>query len=152
MFFLAALCAPAQAQQAWPSRPVRIIVPFPGGGSTMDTVMRLVAPELSKVLGQQVVIDNKPGAGTVIGVDAGAKATDGHTFVGVANSFTVNQTLVKELPYNFSRELQPVILMTRTPNVLTARAGLPPNTLAGGNPARVIRSIRLTWSSSSNAG
>ena len=109
---------------------MRIIVPFPGGGSTMDTVMRLVAPELSKVLGQQVVIDNKPGAGTVIGVDAGAKATDGHTFVGVANSFTVNQTLVKDLPYNYSRELQPVILMTRTPNVLTARAGLPPNTLA----------------------
>ena len=130
LFFLMALAAPVQAQQAWPSRPVRIIVPFPGGGSTMDTVMRLVAPELSKILGVQVVIDNKPGAGTVIGVDAAAKSSDGHTFVGVANSFTVNQTLVKELPYNMAKELQPVVLVARTPNVLAARAGLAPNTLA----------------------
>ena len=130
LFFSAILTAPVQAQQAWPSRPVRIIVPFPGGGSTMDTVMRLVAPELSKILGVQVVIDNKPGAGTVIGVDAAAKSTDGHTFVGVANSFTVNQTLVKELPYNMAKELQPVVLVARTPNVLAARAALAPNTLA----------------------
>jgi len=131
LLLLGVAAVPAQAQQAnWPSRPVRIIVPFPGGGSTMDTVMRLVAPELSKILGQQVVIDNKPGAGTVIGVDAAAKATDGHTFVGVANSFTVNQTLVKDLPYNFGRDLQPVVLVARTPNVLAARAGLPPNSLA----------------------
>jgi tripartite-type tricarboxylate transporter receptor subunit TctC len=127
---LALVVGAAQAQQAWPSRPVRIIVPFPGGGSTMDTVMRLVAPELSKILGQQVIIDNKPGAGTVIGVDAAAKSNDGHTFVGVANSFTVNQTLVKDLPYNMARDLQPVLLVARTPNVLAARAGLPPNTLA----------------------
>ena len=130
LFFSAILTAPVQAQQAWPSRPVRIIVPFPGGGSTMDTVMRLVAPELSKILGVQVVIDNKPGAGTVIGVDAAAKSSDGHTFVGVANSFTVNQTLVKELPYNMAKELQPVVLVARTPNVLAARAALAPNTLA----------------------
>ena len=130
LFFLTAMTGTAQAQQAWPSRPIRIIVPFPGGGSTMDTVMRLIAPELSKILGAQVVIDNKPGAGTVIGVDAAAKATDGHTFVGVANSFTVNQTLVKDLPYNFSKDLQPVVLVARTPNVLAARAGLVPGTLA----------------------
>lgn len=143
LLLLGVATVPAQAQQSWPSRPVRIIVPFPGGGSTMDTVMRLVAPELSKILGQPVVIDNKPGAGTVIGVDAAAKSNDGHTFVGVANSFTVNQMLVKDLPYNFGRDLQPVLLVARTPNVLAARASLAPDTLAElvayakKNPARL---------------
>ena len=119
----------AQSETQWPGQPLRFIVPFPGGASTLDTVVRLVTPDVSKLAGQSVFVENKPGAGTVIGVDAVAKATDKHTFGGVANSFTVNQTLVKSLPYNTSKDLVPVILMARTANVLAVRADLPVNNL-----------------------
>ena len=116
--------------QAWPSKPVRIIVPFAAGG-TMESVVRLLGQEFSRSLGQPVVVENKPGAGTVIGVDAAAKAApDGYTFVGVANSFTVNATLVPKLPYDSLRDLQPVGLMARTANVLAAHPGVPATTLA----------------------
>jgi tripartite-type tricarboxylate transporter receptor subunit TctC len=115
--------------QSWPTRPVRIIVPFPPGGSTMESVVRLLVQNMPATLGRQVIVENRPGAGTVIGVEAAAKSTDGHTFVGVANSFTVNQTLVKDLPYDTLRDLQPVILMARTANVLVAHPSVAPGTL-----------------------
>lgn len=114
---------------AWPQRPVRIIVPFPPGGSTMESVVRLLTQNMPATLGRQVIVENRAGAGTVIGVEAAAKSTDGHTFVGVANSFTVNQTLVKDLPYDALRDLQPVILMARTANVLAAHPSVAPSTL-----------------------
>lgn len=123
------LAAPAlRAQAAWPARPVRIIVPFPPGG-TMESVVRLLGQEITKALGQPVIVENKPGAGTVIGVDAAAKSTDGHTFASVANSFTVNQTLVKSLPYDTLKDLQPVGLMAKTANVLAGHPGVPAATL-----------------------
>ena len=114
--------AHAQIQTpAWPSRPLRCIVPFPPGGTT-DGVTRLVATELARSLGQAVVVDNKPGAGTVIGVDAAAKAAaDGHTLVTVANSFCVNQTLVKHLPYDAARDLAPIGLMGMSEHVLATQ-------------------------------
>ena len=119
----------SQAQPApvapWPNQPVRMIVPFPGGASTLDGVVRLLVPEMARELAGPVFVENKPGAGTVIGVDAVAKASDRHTFGGVANSFTVNQTLVKNLPYNLDKELVPVILLARTANVLAIRPDLP---------------------------
>jgi tripartite-type tricarboxylate transporter receptor subunit TctC len=112
-----------RAQADWPAKPVRLIVPFPPGGTT-DVVSRLVAAELTKSLGQQVLVDNRPGAGTVIGVDACAKAApDGHTLVTVANSFCVNQTLVKTLPYDAARDLRPVALMGMSEHVLAAHPG-----------------------------
>jgi len=95
----------------------------------MESVVRLLAQEITKALGQPVIVENKPGAGTVIGVDAAAKSTDGHTFAGVANSFTVNQTLVKSLPYDTLRDLQPVGLMAKTANVLAGHPGVPAATL-----------------------
>ncbi|MEY3642592.1 MAG: hypothetical protein RLZZ149_520 [Pseudomonadota bacterium] len=120
----------AYAQTNWPNgQTVRVVVPFPGGASTLDSVVRTLNPEISKNLSTPVIVDNRPGAGTVIGVDATAKATDGHTVGAVANSFTVNQTLVKNLPYNASKDLQPVILMAKTANVLAVRPGLPVNNL-----------------------
>jgi tripartite-type tricarboxylate transporter receptor subunit TctC len=116
----AGLCGwglPARAQ-AFPAKPLRLIVPFTPGGTT-DVVSRLVALQMAKGLGQPVVVDNKPGAGTVIGVDAAAKsAPDGHTLVCVANSFTVNQTLIKKLPYDSARDLRPVGLMGLSEHVL----------------------------------
>jgi tripartite-type tricarboxylate transporter receptor subunit TctC len=131
LFVLCALSAAQALAQtgAWPTRPVRIIVPFPPGGSTMESVVRLLAQDMPKSLGRQVIVENRAGAGTVIGVDAAAKATDAHTFSGVANSFTVNQTLVKDLPYDTLKDLQPVVLLARTANVLAAHPSVAPATL-----------------------
>ena len=106
-----------------PSKPLRWIVPFPPGGTT-DVVTRLVATEMARSMGQAIVIENKPGAGTVIGVDAAAKApADGQTLVTVANSFCVNQTLVKALPYDAARDLRPVGLMGMSEHVLATHPG-----------------------------
>jgi tripartite-type tricarboxylate transporter receptor subunit TctC len=130
---LSALCLScavlAGPEANWPTQPVRFIVPFPGGASTLDMVVRLIAPPTSASLSEPVFVENKPGAGTVIGVDAVAKATDKHTFGGVANSFTVNQSLVQHLPYRTTEDLLPVVLMARTANVLAVRSDLPVNTL-----------------------
>ena len=137
-----AAAAPALAQQ-WPTRPVRIIVPFPPGGSTMEQVVRQLTQDMPKTLGQAIIVESRPGAGTVIGVDAAAKSTDGHTFVGVANSFTVNQTLMKNLPYDTLKDLKPVVLMARTTNVFAARPGIPVSNLkelvayAKANPGKL---------------
>lgn len=125
----ASLFGTAVQAQAWPSRPIRVIVPFPPG-ATMESVVRLLAEPLTKSLGQPVIVENRPGAGTVIGVEAAAKsAPDGYTFVSVANSFTVNVTLVPKLPYDALKDLQPVGLMAKTANVLVAHPSVPANTL-----------------------
>lgn len=109
---------------AWPARSVRIVVPFPPGGTT-DHVTRLVATELARAWSQSVVVENKPGAGTVIGVDQIAKAPpDGHHLVTVANSFAVNHTLVRKLPYDTLRDLRPVALLSRSDHVLVAHPGV----------------------------
>ena len=143
----------ALAQASWPNgQTVRIIVPFPGGASTLDSVVRTVTPEISKSLGSPVIVDNKPGAGTVIGVDATAKANDNLTVGAVANSFTVNQSLIKNLPYNTTRDLQPVVLMAKTANVLAVKSSLPVNNLkeliayAKKNPGK------LNYGSAGNGG
>jgi tripartite-type tricarboxylate transporter receptor subunit TctC len=126
----AALPSLARAQAAWPNKPIRVIVPFTPGGTT-DFVARLVGVELSKALGQPVIVDNKPGAGTVIGVDAAAKAAaDGYTFVCVANSFTANQTLIRKLPYDTQKDLRPVALMGMSEHVLATHPNSGLKTLA----------------------
>jgi tripartite-type tricarboxylate transporter receptor subunit TctC len=117
-------CAPRlAAAQTVAQRALRWIVPFPAGGTT-DVVTRVVAAEMAARLGQPVVVDNRPGAGTVIGVDAAAKAAaDGSTLVSVANSFCVNQTLVRRLPYDGLRDLRPIGLMGRSDHVLVTHPG-----------------------------
>ena len=119
---LAALPGALHAQ-AWPTRAVRVVVPFPPGGTT-DFVTRLVCTEVAKVLGQPIVVENKPGAGTVIGVDNVAKSPpDGTSFVTVANSFAANVTLVKKLPYDPLKDLRPVALMGMSEHVLATHPG-----------------------------
>ncbi len=121
---LLALLPFAARAQSWPAKAIHVIVPFPPGGTT-DYVTRLVTAPLGTALGQTVIVDNKPGAGTVIGVDAAAKApADGYTLVTVANSFTVNQTLVKNLPYDSAKDLRPVALMGLSEHVLAAHPSL----------------------------
>ena len=120
---LAAISAPVAFAQAFPSKPITLIVPFPPGGTT-DSVSRLVATELSKTLGQPVLVENQPGAGTVIGVGGVAKAApDGYTLVTVANSFAANESLVKNLPYDARRDLRPVALMGLSEHVLATHPG-----------------------------
>jgi len=110
--------------QAFPTKPIRVIVPFTAGG-TVDPMMRRVAEPLAKGLGQPVLVENKPGGGTVIAIDFAAKSNpDGYTLVIVSNSFTANHTLVPKLPYDTLKDLRPVGLMTRMPNVLVGNPGV----------------------------
>lgn len=108
---------------SWPNRTVHFVVPFAPGGTT-DYVTRLVATEVAKTLSQPIVVDNKPGAGTVVGVDFVAKSTpDGTNFVTIANSFCANQTLVRKLPYDTLKDLRPVALMGMSEHVLATHPG-----------------------------
>src|SRR3954465_15404698 len=95
----------ASAQAAWPSRPIRIIVPFGLGGSA-DVAARFLAEPLVRALGRPVTVDNRPGAGAVIGTEAVVKApADGHTLLLVSNTHTANETLLPNRPYALMRDL-----------------------------------------------
>ncbi len=120
------LHAPVKALAAdYPTRPIRFIVPFPPGGGN-DIVGRIVAIRLGERLGQQVVVDNRGGAGGTIGTDLAAKApADGHTLLINNVSLAVNATLIPQLPYDTVKDLAPVSLVGRQPNVLVVHPGLP---------------------------
>ncbi|KOF52574.1 LacI family transcriptional regulator [Achromobacter sp. DMS1] len=138
------------AQGAWPARPVRSVAPFPPGGTT-DMVTRLIGSELSRQLGVSVIVENKPGAGTVIGVDYVAKQpADGYTLVCVANSFTANKTLVKNLPYDTARDLRPVALMGLSEHVLATHPDSGLKTLADLKKAASDEPGTLTYASFGN--
>lgn len=146
---LAALPAALHAQ-AWPTRPLRVVVPFPPGGTT-DFVTRLVCTEVAKALGQPIVVENKPGAGTVIGVDSVAKSPpDGTSFVTVANSFAANVTLVKKLPYDPLKDLRPVALMGMSEHVLATHPGSGIRTLADLRAAVRKGAAALSYASFGN--
>ena len=103
---------PAQAA-AWPSRTVRLLVPFPVGG-TVDVVARLLAERLAASLGQQVIVDPKPGANGIIAGDAVAKAApDGHTLLLVSTAHASNASLYSRMPYDTARDFLPVALSCR---------------------------------------
>ncbi|WP_027014371.1 tripartite tricarboxylate transporter substrate binding protein [Comamonas composti] len=139
----------AQADR-WPSKPLRIIVPFTPGGTT-DLVARLIGSELGKQLGQSVIVENKPGAGTVIGVDYASKQpADGYTLACVANSFTANKTLVKSLPYDTTRDLQAVALMGLSEHVLATHPASGLKTLADLKKAALATPDKLTYASFGN--
>lgn len=107
--------APTGAASAWPSKPIKIIVPYTAGGFT-DQMARLVQVGLQKALGQPVVVDNKPGANSIIGVDMVAKAApDGHTFGVVIAAYAANTSLYPKLPYNPRKDLVGVSLMGVSP-------------------------------------
>jgi tripartite-type tricarboxylate transporter receptor subunit TctC len=108
----------ASAAQNYPNRPIRFIVPFPPGGGN-DIVGRIVAQKLSESLGVSVVVDNRGGAGGTIGTDVTAKASpDGHTMLINNVSLAVNATLIEKLPYDTLKDLAPISLLGRQPNVL----------------------------------
>ena len=122
------LAAPAVAQD-YPSRSVRIIVPFAPGGSA-DVFGRFVAQRLQEALGQAFVIDNRPGGGSLIGTDAVAKsAPDGYTLLLMSNTHTVNESLIPNRPFQLMRDFAPIAPINASDLVLVAKADLPSNTL-----------------------
>ncbi len=127
---MVACCAPAMAQvAAYPSRPIRIIVPQSPGGST-DLTARLVAQRLSEVFKQTAVVDNRPGAGSTSGTEIVVRAApDGHTLLVVASSLTINPALYTRLSYDAIRDFAPITQLSRFPNLLAAHPALPVKTL-----------------------
>jgi tripartite-type tricarboxylate transporter receptor subunit TctC len=121
-----ALCTAAQpAAPAYPSKPIRFIVPFAPGG-TNDIVARIVGAQLGESWGQPVVVDNRGGAGGVIGTDLGAKAPpDGYTLLMANVNFATNPVLVKKLPYDTLKDFQPVSLLATSPSVLVVHPSFP---------------------------
>jgi len=130
--------------QTYPNRAVRMIVPFAPGGTT-DGLGRVLAVTLGERLGQQVVVENRPGGGGTIGAEAGARATpDGYTILlGSAEAFGMTDAMRKRLPYNPERDLVPVTMVARSPNVFIVHPSLNVNTLkeliehARQNPGKI---------------
>ena len=116
----------AMAQTAYPAKPIRLIVPFPPGGGT-DMIARTVAQKLTDQNRWTIVVDNRPGAGGNLGVDAAAKAApDGYTLVvGQTSNLAINPSLYPKLPYNPLKDLVPVALLSSSPIVMAAPAGSP---------------------------
>ncbi len=117
---------PVQAQSTWPSRPIRFVVPFAPGG-TSEIVARSVAAELSKQLGQNVYVENKPGgAGIVAMADVARAAPDGHTLIlGHVGTLAVNPYMLKNQPYDVNKDFIPVTLLAKVPNVFVVHADVP---------------------------
>jgi tripartite-type tricarboxylate transporter receptor subunit TctC len=115
----------ANAQDAWPARPIRFILPFPPGGGT-DILGRLIAERLSASLGQPVVAENRGGAGGNVGTEAAAKsAPDGYTIVLVAPSLAISPTLYTKINYDPVKDFAPVSLVATVPNVMVTQPSLP---------------------------
>jgi tripartite-type tricarboxylate transporter receptor subunit TctC len=129
--------------QSYPSRPIRWIVPFPAGGTT-DLVARMMGEWLSERLGQQVIVENKPGGGTNVGVEAAVAAPpDGYTLLFTLATNTINPSLYKSLPFDFQRDIAPVAGLAELPLVLEVNPALPIKTLpeliayAKANPGKL---------------
>jgi len=117
--------ATAGAQSNYPNRPVRVIVPSSAGGGT-DIVARIIAPELSKRLGQQVVIDNRPGAGTMIGIELASKApADGYNLLMGLSTLAINSALYKKVPYDPVRDFAPITVAVSSASIIVVHPSLP---------------------------
>jgi tripartite-type tricarboxylate transporter receptor subunit TctC len=126
---LLAVGGPALAQDAWPSKPVRIVVPFAPGGST-DVIARMVGQRLSTLWGQPVVIDNRAGAGGNVGADMVAKSPgDGYTLLMASGSITINPSLYKKMPFDTKKDLQPITNVAQGPMLVVVQDASPYKTL-----------------------
>jgi tripartite-type tricarboxylate transporter receptor subunit TctC len=140
---LALAATPPAGAQTFPEKPVRIVVPFPPGGGN-DIIVRAMVEDMGKSLGQQVLVDNKPGAGTVIGTDHVAKAApDGYTILIASFAFAVNPSLLPKLPYDHPKAFTPITLIGRSPNIVIVPPDRPFKTMtemtahARANPGKL---------------
>jgi len=141
------LTANAVLASTFPQKPVRIVVPFAPGGGT-DLIARTLGQEMSKDLGQPVIIDNKPGAGTIIGTDSVAKSQpDGYTLVMASFAHAVNPSLQSKLPFANDTAFAPVFLVGRGPNVLVVRPASPFKTIQDVLAAAKANPGKLTYAS-----
>src|SRR3954466_13321189 len=143
---LAALCLLAgvdASAQTYPSRPVKLVVPYGVGGSA-DVYARYIGAKLSETLGQPVVIENRPGAGSIVGTDAVAKAEpDGYTLLMMSNTHTVNETLVPKKPFELMKDLAPITGVSYSDLMMVVHPSVPANNLkefiayAKANPGKL---------------
>jgi tripartite-type tricarboxylate transporter receptor subunit TctC len=130
LLLLTLACTGAAAQAPYPSKPVRFIVPSAAGGGT-DIIARALAQKLSESLGQQFVVDNRPGAGQMIGIELAAKsAADGHTILMAASTLAINQIMYKTVPYDPLRDFAPITQAASLANVLVVHPSLPVKSVA----------------------
>src|SRR4051812_34966911 len=123
---LVVIIATAASAQTYPDKSVRMVVPFAAGAGSNDIMARLVAQKLSDALGQQFVVDNRPGASGIIGTDIVAKAPpDGYTVLMMSLTFTVNPSLFSKLPYDTVRDLIPVTMVASAPLMLVVHPSVP---------------------------
>src|SRR6267154_3924623 len=138
-----ALVGSAAAADTYPTRPIRLIVPFAAGGLN-DVVARLLAPYLERSLGQPVVVDNRPAASGIVGTDATAKAApDGYTLLMVASSYTIVPATHGKLPYDPERDLAPIVMVAKNSLLFLVNPKVPAHslaefvTLAKANPGKL---------------
>jgi tripartite-type tricarboxylate transporter receptor subunit TctC len=129
LLFLAVFVAPAAWAQAYPTKPVRIVVPFAAGGPA-DIYARAVAEKLHGALGQPFVVENRPGAGSIVGTDAVAKSPpDGYTLLMMSNTHTVNESLVPDKPFQLMRDFVPVAPINYSDLLMVIHPSVPANNL-----------------------
>ncbi len=146
----AAAAPPAAAQEAWPTKPVRLVVPFPPG-SASDTLARGLAARMTEGLGQPVVVENRPGAGGVIGTDAVAKAPpDGHALVMATAAHTITAATMERLPFDARRDLVPVARLLATPLLLVVHPEVPARSVADLVALARAEPGRMSFASSGN--
>jgi tripartite-type tricarboxylate transporter receptor subunit TctC len=143
--------ATGASAQGWPAKPIRIVVPFPPGGGT-DTIARETSQRVAAATGWTFVIDNKPGAGGNLGVDAAAKSpADGYTIVlGQTSNLAINPTLYAKMPYDSQKDLAPIVLLANAPLVMVTGAGTPYKTLADAVNAAKAKPATLNFASPGN--
>lgn len=141
--------APAWSQ-GYPSRPVRMIIPFPPGGS-LDIAMRVIAPKMSEVMGQNMVIDSRPGADGNIGTEIVARSpADGYTVLIHAVPLVVNPSLRRKLPFNVEKDFTPVSLLTASPLVLVVNPSVPAKSIKELLAIAKAHPGKLTYASAGN--
>ena len=148
----AALCLGAglARAQAWPDKPVTLIVPFPAGGTT-DVLARALADKLQQSIGQTVIVESEPGAGATLGADFVAKAKpDGYTLLVGAVHHTIATSVYKKLPYDFQKDLAPLTVIAMVPNVLVVSANLPAKNVADLVAQAKTAKPELTYGSNGN--
>jgi len=146
VFVLAAVCGTVLAQ-GYPVRPVRLISPFPPGGGN-DIFARAIAPKLGEYLGQQVLVDNRPGANTIIGTDLVAKsAADGYTLLIASGGHAINSSLYPKLPYDTVRDFAPITLVGAGPLMLAVHPSLPARSVRELTALAKSKPAELTYAS-----